>query len=136
MYSNKQYSNNYLHSRAENYSNLLKYRLNGTHTTHVSAWLTFLHMTFPSVRKCPVGGSIAIHNEHMKCIRKSINHLPRNHYDGIYNPSIKLPVITLPPKFCPDIDHKSKTRKTAGTAGNPARQQTTWCDIQINVKYY
>ena len=31
---------------------------------------------------------------------------------------------------------QSGTRKTAGTAENPAGQQTTQCDIQINVKYY
>ncbi len=29
-----------------------------------------------------------------------------------------------------------ETRKTAGTAENPTRQQTTLCDIQINSKYY
>ncbi len=28
------------------------------------------------------------------------------------------------------------TRKTAGTAENPARQQTTTCDTHIYVKYY
>ncbi len=27
------------------------------------------------------------------------------------------------------------TRNTAGTAEYPTRQQTTWCDIQINIKY-
>ena len=29
-----------------------------------------------------------------------------------------------------------ETRKTTGTAENPARHQTTLCDIQINVKYH
>ena len=43
-------------------------------------------------------------------------------------------IVTSLPGF--HVSH-FKTRKTAGTAENPARQQTTFiCDKQIYIKYY
>ncbi len=39
----------------------------------------------------------------------------------------------MPIELFKEKTHLLKTRKTAGTAENPAHQETTFCDIQIKV---